>query len=395
MIDSIVPDFHKRRKAGEVFFNDMTKSKVTVASSGSAFNLISKANTCNSPVLKGEQRIDGVLTNLWVPHYAYRGLVYLPSELLALSEGDIRRLEVQCSTEVLSKRGRSDSDLWESMAEYKQTLDLLKNPLDKIRSLSSQLLQSSSTVAGRRLLKEVSGGYLLYRYGVIPLMKDIESIINSLKKVTGKQRKTSRSFGSLTARQTTSGTSSWNGASFSYTAKVTDTVNLRCMSLDEVDLSFIGNLGFSFKGLVTLPWELTGYSFVADWFLNIGDFLGSKAPSLGYNQLGSCMVTNRVTATSYEVTGTGYSDPFWDLASPLTGTTSVVRETTTRRALAPASVVLKNDFRFENFTRTADAFALLASRFTKVSNLIGPQPNLSAFRQRSSYAKWLNQPGVT
>jgi hypothetical protein len=165
------------------------------------------------------------------------------------------------------------------------------------------------------------------------------------------------------------------------------------MALDEVDLSFLGNLGFPLKGLITLPWELQSYSFVADWFANIGDYIGSLAPSVGYNMLGSCMVEHRVTVNTYTSTGVNKTNGTWTLDAPITGTFSIVREETTRRPLAARGLVIKNDFKLDEFTRSADAFALLASRFTKVHTIVEPQRRL-AFRDRQLYQQWSKQPGV-
>jgi hypothetical protein len=396
MLDTVVPDFFKRRKAGEKFFNPMSIEKVTVASTGSDYHIITIGNTCASPVLKGEQRTVGGLKFRSIPNYVAGGIRY-PIEYQALTPDEIFRLNVEVSTACLSKRGRSDSDLWESMAEYRQTLQLLKNPLEKIRNISSILLKSASSKDPtiRNLLKEVSGGYLLYRYGITPLMKDVENILKSLQKVSGKQLKTTRSNGQISARKTVTGSSSVDTNNIIFSNEVVDVVTMRAMCLDEVDLSFGSNLGFSTKGLVTLPWELTGYSFVADWFFNIGDYLGSMAPAPGWKLLGSCIVINRVTSNAYTYSSTGMSSPAWQLAAPLNGTIGVVRELKTRGSLAPAGVVLRDDFRFDDFKRSADAFSLLAQRFIKIKDLVGPQPNLSAFRQKSAYKNWLNQPGVT
>jgi hypothetical protein len=394
MLDNVIPDFHKRVRQGEVFFNLMSREKVTVSSSGSDYHIKTRSPTCPSPVLFGEQRTTGDLSNFVVPNYSLGGLVY-PQELTALGEDSIADLLTQLSTEVQSKRGRSDSDLWESLAEYKQALDLLGNPLTKIAELQKRILANGGTVLGRKLLKEVSDGYLLYRYGIVPLMNDVKSIVASLAKVTGKQRKTTRAFGSLTARSTLVGHSDFDTNNITYTHDVVDTIRIRAMSLDEVDLSFGGNLGFSTKGLITLPYELMTYSFVADWFANIGDFIGASVASLGYNQLISGFTSRRVTSNAYTWASAGMSSASFELAAPFNGQTGIVREITRREPLYPAGVVIKSDFKFDQITRVADAIGLIANRFTKVSNLVGgPRPNLSPYRPQKAYANWAGQPGI-
>jgi hypothetical protein len=396
MVDYVTPEFHKRRAKGDVIFNNMSYEKLTGSAAGSNYHL--KYNTPVTPcgAIPERRMPEGHCSQRCVPNTVIDGIRY-PTEATAVSQSDVDRMIVGVSTEVLSKRGRSDSDLWESMAEYKQTLELLQNPLNRLRSLSQKLLQSANG-SSRVLLKEVSGGYLLHRYGIIPLMKDIESILKSLSRVTGKQRKTVRASDSRFAVAGANGTFLLDVIEGTWKRETRENVIVRAMSLDEVDLSFGSNIGFSVKGLVTLPWELTGYSFVADWFLNVGDYLGAHAPAPGYKQLGSCVVVQRVTSNMYTYMSTGISlagqSINAQLASPLTGTVAMTRVSKTRGPLAYPGVVIKSDFKFDSFTRAGDAFALLAQRFIKIKTLVGPQPNLSAFKQKSAYKKWLNQPDV-
>jgi hypothetical protein len=393
MYDYPITRFHARSKAGEVFFNPMSRDRLVVTSQSSDWHRKNQSRSCIEVGNEryGEQNVPGGIPMKCIPITPLEGR---PVEFQAITQSDIDRVATLVSTEVLSKRGRSDSDLWESLAEYKQVLDLLGNPLTKLQGLSKRLLKSvEHGTTGRNLVKEVSAGHLLYRYGITPLMKDVENIVKSLSKVTGKQRKTSRAGERLYATSHHTGVIVPYGVlESSWSCETIDSMNIRGMSLDEVDLSFIGNLGFSLKSFLTLPYELTGYSFVADWFANMGDVIGAHAPSLGYNQLGSALTINRVTTQSYSFDCAEL--PGYTLIGPCRGTVGVSRETKTRGKLYAPGLRLRSDFGFSGFTRTADAFALLASRFTKINTLVGPQPNLSAFRQKKAYSLWLKQPGV-
>lgn len=395
MLDYVIPRFHARQKAGEVFFNPMSRDRVTVSASSSPWTQKSNTMSCSTPgnIRYGEQKVDGGVPLRLVPNQIGLGLWY-PAEDTAVSAADIARASTLVSTEVLAKRGRQDSEIWESLAEYKQTLQLLENPLTKLRSLSSRVLNSAErNSTSRGLLKEVSGGYLIMRYGIKPLLNDIANILDSLKKVTGKQRKTSRASESLYATKGSSGSLTFLSLDSTWTRETVDSVVLRGMSLDEVELDIFGNLGFSFKGLLTLPWELTGYSFVADWFANIGDYINASAPSLGYNQLGSCLTMSRVTSQAYRFAATANPGSGVTLIAPCQGAVGIVRETKLRGPLSRPGVALKTDFGFSQFTRSADAFSLLAQRFTKINKLVGgAQPR--AFREKRSYQRWLDQPDV-
>jgi len=281
------------------------------------------------------------------------------------------------------------------LAEYRQALELLQNPITRAKDILNKIEKSYNRGGtSRGLLKEVSGAYLLKRFGIDPLLKDIQSVLNTLQRASGLQRKTTRASNSMNLKLREGGLSSFDTNNITYTHDVVDAVTVRGMSLDEVDLSFGATVGFSTKGLITLPWELIGYSFVADYFANIGDYLGALAPAPGYKLLGSSLTVSRVTSNSYSWTSTGMTSPAWELASPFNGSTAIVRELKTRRPLNQPSIVMRSDLKLDSFTRSATLMALLAQRFARLSKLIGPQPNLSAFKQKSSYRKWLDTPGV-
>jgi hypothetical protein len=388
MVDVVTPDFNLLRKSGNVVFTPMNREIVTVAAQGSDYHI----RNIHAPFPEQRTR-GGTLGNYCVPNVVVDGIRY-PLESSVLDPGDVNSLMIECSTEALSKRGRSDSDIWESLAEYRQALALLENPINRLKTLASKL-EAPGNSKSRLLLKEVSGAYLLKRFGIDPLLKDIQSVLKSLQRVTGKQRKTTRAKGSLFGTRTIGGSSSFDWNDITYTQDVVEKVDVRAMCLDEVDISFGGNIGFSTRGLITLPWELLGYSFLADYLANIGDIIGANAPAPGYNLLGSCLTVNRVLTNAYTWTSTGRPlVPDVPLASPFNGQTAVVRQTRSRGPLTQPGFVIRSDLKLDQFTRSATLLTLLANRFTKISKFVGPQPNLSAFRQRSAYTKWAQAVGL-
>jgi hypothetical protein len=159
------------------------------------------------------------------------------------------------------------------------------------------------------------------------------------------------------------------------------------MSLDEVDVSFANNLGLSTRGFLLLPWQLLSYSFVADWFANFSDYISASLPSFGYKQLGSCLVEERVIGNGYTLNYTNENPTNYTMNTAPNGTVGIISVTKRRTALEPAGLVIKNDFRFDKFTRLADALTLFSSRFGGLAKL-GPFPNNSAFRDKKAYARW-------
>jgi hypothetical protein len=396
MIDYVVPRFHSRRKNGEKFFNDMTKEEVTVSEGGSGIHTQNVVVSC-APSTRAENKIDGPLVSVITPRSSANSYGHkLPLLVESLTASEILAAQRRASTEVLAKIGTGSSEMWESVAQYRQTIELLGNPLTRVAELSKRLLNSALRGNGsRQLLKEVTGGYLLYRYGILPAMKDIENILSSLTKEVGFKEQTSRAFERINTHSFASSAYDSVGFYTNWLRQSDDVVSIRAMHLDKGYISVANNLGFDFKGLVLLPVQLTSYSFVADWFFNLSSYIKATIPAFGWTPIGGCLVTTRVTSTSYTLQGTVNKQP--TVASILkapSGASAIVRQSVTRQPLLPASFEIESDFKFDKFTRVADAASLIAQRLVRVSNLVGPQPNLSAFQSRKAYKLWAEQPGV-
>lgn len=400
MFDWVIPRFHKRVRGGEVFFNNMAREVVTIETKGAGTwsQRYAVGTNCSGTIRNNEFRQTNPNTIMFIPTINTPYYPVWPVENSALSNRSVEDLKTLVSTEVLSKRGRSDSDIWEMIAEMDKTLQLLRGPVLQLNDLSSRLHKSIATnTKSRALVKEISADYLLYRYGISPLIKDILSIMKTFERTWGKQRKSFRANDSDSSKSFTSGSFAVGAALSSWSLETTETIQIRGVSLEEVDLSILSNMGFSSKGLITLPWELTGYSFVADWFYNFGDLLGAMVPAYGYKNLGSCLSIERTRVNLYSVTTSQYSGAGnWQYTGSFGGTCAIVRQTSTRQGLSAPGLVMKSDFKFDKMTRMADAVALIASRFVKISHLIGPQPvRYPTYRQRKNMSLWLNQPGVS
>lgn len=391
MADYVVSRFNKRRAAGEVFFHNMSREEVTISTVGGPYQYRATTN-CGATSNKASWRSTGAPHVLgMLPLQAANGNGHkLPVISSSLSDSEILRVQRLVSTEVLSKRGTADSDLWESLAEYRRTIEMLNDPLRRLKDLTSRLVTSTERSSlSRQLVREVSSGYLMKRYGIEPLMRDIKNILSSLEKLGGHRRKTTRAQEQLFAESVITGTTSdgfWNPT---WSNQIRETCTVRAMSLDEGYVSLANNLGLTFKGLAMLPLQLTSYSFVADWFTNLGSYVQAGIPAFGWNQLGSCMVTTRVTSNAYALTGSGtLPAPYVKDAGP-NGTCGIVRVSTTRTPLLPASFERVSDFKFDTFTRAADAIALVASRMTKMQALVGPHRSLAFPEHRErAYRRW-------
>lgn len=365
MHDTVIPDFHARRERGEIFFNEMQQTRVVSLSpsAGNGPHVRKTATiTCTGVPRNYEYRYDGG----W-----FRHIVYLqegspsdgvPSPVKLLSSTDISDTTAEASTACLANRGMTDSNLFESVAEIRSTARLLRRPLQSLQ----RLIRKGETLRDRGV--SAAGCWLQYRYGILPIVRDIGSVVNGMKQKVGNVRKTSRGFASNRRTATTShvrGSSGVGEYITNYQKQTIDSVDARAMSLDEYTVSELQNIGFTTKGLLSLPWELIPYSFVADWFVNFGDLLKALVPLPGVRQLGSCVVTRRTSDTTWIPTG-NTANAGWTLLRQPTGLVRVSSMSLIRTPQIQPSIVIRGDFRLDEVTRLADATALIMQKLDRV-----------------------------
>lgn len=357
MSDVVVPNFHKRRLQGEVFFNHLVKNQIRASRTGGTG--VQRRQT-NMPIncsginrYTGYRDVGNQVENLYSVVKTGALCGYLPALVSVVSSNDINSGVVEAQTRALNERGRTDANLWETFAELDKALGSLTGIFsDTYRTMRSRNL--------RGFVKNASRGYLGWRYGIKPMLSDVNAVIEGLKLKTGSSRQTSRGKVLIQNVQNKTLTYSGSGYVVNMLEQAAHTVSIRAMSLDDVDLSMLNNIGFTTKGLVTLPWELVNKSFVLDWFLNVGDFIGSISPSPGWRQLGSATTIQEDWVLSISAVGTSAAANF-SIEVPCSGGYTV-HQTIKNRFPGPFTpgIAVKSDFRFDKVTRCLDALSLLA-----------------------------------
>lgn len=361
MADYVVPDFSRRMRNGEVFFLPMSKTtrKGTRAGGTGVLLEYNAAQTCSGVTRHRQTQLTGNEVEL---HYVTQkqGSVWSGTPSLAnLLGNELSELCVDLSTRVQNDRGRNtEVDVLEDLAEINKTLSIVHDMCQSIRK----------TVRNKRgpigAIQSASQGYLIYRYGIRPTVNSLVGVLEGLMKRVGRVRKSTRSSGRLERSSVEVMASVDTLRTTNYIIIDKDVADVRAMSLDEFNASLMFNIGFSPKSLLTLPWELVPYSFVVDWFVNVGEFIGAMAPAIGFTHLGNCLVVRRTQTRTIACTGATTSGTTATVLSPPTGTYEYSESTITRGPLLAASLHVKSDFRFSNATRCLDALALMLQAMT-------------------------------
>lgn len=361
MQDVVTPKFERAREHGTIIMNPLIHSRLE-ATTVDGVGWHTKRNPANLSCAGVPQATEQRGVGPWFNHlmWALYSTTTSPVAYASIiSNEEVNSLVTEISTKALAKRGGSENNLFESIAQYRQTLRLFGNPLKSLH----KLLTSAEKMIGKS--KSAAEVWLTIRYGVMPLIKDMTGIITGLEKKIGNMRVTTRARGEIMRSEIAS--LSYNSGVFvtPYGIQKTDSVIVRAMSLDEYFVSKAENIGFASKGLITVPWELIPYSFVADWFVNFGDYLNALVPLPALKNLGSCVTVYRARNTIYtcgaSTPGVGY-----DLVQAPTGSCSVSSVLKIRTPSIQPGLIIKNDFRFTDAVRLADAVSLIVQRMGSI-----------------------------
>lgn len=225
-------------------------------------------------------------------------------------------------TKALAKLNDTKFDVLTFIGELRETIWMMRQPLaafqrywenpktiDLIRSLVQKRYRSprvSRRLKAARASRQIdkftgpidvaSGVWLQFRYGIMPLIYDLEGIIEMIKDKFDQDSSVLRAkrAGKRSTFQSETYGSAWYSnlcvpykvttkTSFSATTAVYYKLALMSESIRR-----IRDLGFRTEHIPAVMWEITRLSFVADWFVNVGDFLQAIEPNPSVSILGGC-----------------------------------------------------------------------------------------------------------
>jgi len=170
-------------------------------------------------------------------------------------------------------------DLATDLAEMAQTVGMISTAAVKLGE-AFLLLKGGKVLKALSVLlpsnkKEASGMFLAYRYGVAPLVSDIDGAAQHLAESLNGVRPTYVHSKSKTLVPTQSAVlfdSDFVSVSETVDTEIIVKYNFT-FNLDKTWINELSRLGFTSP--VNVAWELTPFSFVIDWLLPIGNFFGN------------------------------------------------------------------------------------------------------------------------
>ncbi len=373
------------RASGMFVMNAMDSTEVqsSYSGTGQVITDFSGANPVDTWSMTGPW--GAALINL----YMGNGVDY-PEPVRAVDASRIAALVDEVCTDCASDYGRSTYDMWENVAELKQTVDMLSDPVQSVAQLYKSLRKEKGwakvkeeflrTFRVRKgeskkdyylrqeqgLRQLASGQWLKYRYGIMPLVATVNDVVASVKSETEASEKIQTWRASRTIEEGRSGSQSFVNSSVTGFIDWTTNhqVKIRATAAGRTALTNAFKFGFCSKSLFTLPWELVRLSFVADWVGNIGSVIGSLAPAGEASMLGACYTVEEIVSTTFTVRDCRIL-PSWPnpnrrlIQAP--GGMWTVTKTTKKRVVGfpPPRLLIRDSFKMSP-KRTADALALLS-----------------------------------
>lgn len=272
-----------------------------------------------------------------------------------------------------------------SAAELPKTLSLIGSSLSTLRQIRKSVVTGNPDYALRAIgnqrskkvritanysRKTVHDRWLEFRYGWTPLVFEVQGAMKALNRPRGEikpPRATSRGFENAAAEN--SSVFNWNAGSnglFSFHYARKKTLSVRAYVLYTAELKHQQARDFGVTELPLAAWELVPYSFVVDWFVNIGNWIEALTPKLGINILAegyTLRKTDVLTRTFASWTKQIVNNESWDGSGSMIGSKDTFSQSDYQRvpsldvlySLPPLNVKLDKK-------RLLDAIALMSKQ---------------------------------
>lgn len=371
-LDTVTPNYWRRRRAGEFIFNEFATTERTYEILGSSdFVYRSTFNVCSGPNITGEWHEIG---SAFCRQFGlYSGT---PVNPVLFSGPEIGRLATEIWTGVLADRQKGSANFIESIAELEKSYAMLAAPLENVDRFLRQFRRKGrrhkhyeTTVADSQdFILFVSKEWLRFRYGITPLINDVRAAMKALE--TGFERSPSihktQKVGQMAKSDFSVGTFTDTLSTVGFQISRRHSVSMRSVFYDRYQLTPFDHLGITFQNVIGVAWELTRYSFVVDWFGNIGDLIYANIPRVGVEALGGCTSIRQEWISVYSPTTVStYSSSY--TSSGGFGDSYKMRDASLTRTLGGnAGLVIRNDFRLDNWVRASDAAALVVQQLQRI-----------------------------
>lgn len=297
MVDVVTKNFKSRRQQGEIVNNPMWK--VSYQRFVRLSNVIGTTDGISKPTLFELNHLP--VAGFYYEKYSTPNKAVDAFCAAFSSDSQIAQTKAWANIDV------SEMQTWASLGELPETIrmivDLLKQALKlTIAAKRGDVKTLVREVKKLRSFDTYADAWLMWRYGVRPLIGEITSLLKILesKPIIGK-RQTFRGKHVIEVPDTITMIHvpwSQGGAGWDYRKRERLTGVFRAGVLVQIENSI--NSGLAMLGLdnpLEAIWELTPMSFILDWFVNVGDVINAIIGNPSLSPVCS-YVTEEITQTT-------------------------------------------------------------------------------------------------
>lgn len=303
MYDVVTPGFAQRRASGEIVNNPM--SKVSIRKSGTGddgwrfdkladqfgWELTSDTRVhWNDPTTAGADiiNVSNLVRNAQTQALAGVQAATVQS-MVTIGEG-VKTLRM-----IVSPLRGLQQLLKDSERAYIRDLQRYGNPLNSVMRIKGHKRRARALKAWKernaaikqrkhsvRELEFIPDMVLAYNLGWKPLLNDVDALLHQIPALQYEERRTSRA----TARDeheisTNESVSPGNGCLLHYEQTRKQQVTVRAGVLYADDFEASHHFGTRLKDVPEAVWELIPFSFLADYVVNLGDFVNAMTKPIG------------------------------------------------------------------------------------------------------------------
>lgn len=237
----------------------------------------------------------------------------------------LKDLESRATTAAYAKLVEPDFNAAEALAEIGETFSLMKAPMRTLISFAKRMVRESTRKASKwkdtpdyyvALTDAATTQWLEYRYGIRPVLMTVDDLAKAaafgMSKVD-KPLKSKRRYVKYTEEIPVTCGNVYPRIVYNmhWAGKATCQHKASCVVYyrDRMFMTAakkLQNLGFSPTQLLPFLWERTPFSFVADWFVNVDDWLAACSPKPTLDVIASCHTYKRTFDALYAYQS-GYS----------------------------------------------------------------------------------------
>jgi len=269
----------------------------------------------------------------------------------------------------------AEIELGVMLGELKETLDMLNSPFRSLTDAMSGMYKHAWTKMNKSIsfLDALTGAWLTYRYGILPLISDIQAIIDAYHlKFEQVQVMSRKKAGARTETVQVAAVAANLYGYFTGRVEWVKEVEIKSTShiyyqklLEAEALYRLRLFGFHPSQFPSIGWELVRLSFVVDWFFSVGTWLRALMPDTNVRLLGNCTsqkITVKIRSYCSQLNHPGGIDGRYEVLPNIVCWDSSMLE---RRIGSSVPVLPAYNPNPLNLKRTLDALSLIWGGITK------------------------------